>query len=96
MTSPSDAVTPSPTLEPGAVNKIHNNSDLDSSTSAQHHTLGIQHNQSSPGDHKHDGKSSKRIGKGINAGFPVTASGTYNQAQIQAIIDALRQLGLGT
>lgn len=79
-----------------AVNKIHSNSDVDSATTSQHHTLGIQHNQSSPGDHKHDGKSSKKIGKGINASFPTTASATYSQSQIQAIIDALRALGLGT
>lgn len=78
------------------VNKFHGNSDVDAATTAQHHTLGILHNQGSPGDHKHDGKSSKKIGKGINAGFPTTASATYSQAQIQAIIDALRTLGLGT
>jgi hypothetical protein len=76
--------------------KAHSNSDVDSSVVAQHHTLGIQHNQGSPGDHKHDGKSSKKIGKGINAAFPSVASATYSQAQIQSIIDALRALGLGT
>jgi hypothetical protein len=79
-----------------AVNKIHANSDVDSSITAQHHTLGIQHNQGSPGDHKHDGKSSRRIGTGVNPSFPATAGATYTQAQIQAIIDALRYLGWGT
>lgn len=78
------------------VNRIHSKSDNDSATTAQHHTLGILHNQASPGDHKHDGKSSKKLGKGVNPGFPVTASATYSQAQIQAIIDALRSLGWGT
>jgi hypothetical protein len=78
------------------VSKAHTNSDVDSSVTSQHHTLGIQHNQGSPGDHTHNGKSSKRIGKGINVGFPTTANAAYNQAQIQAIIDALRALGLGT
>lgn len=78
------------------VNKFHSNSDVDSSVTAQHHTLGIQHNQVSPGDHTHDGKSSKRIGKGKNLAFPVTAGVAYNQAQMQAVIDALRALGWGT
>lgn len=78
------------------VNKFHANSDNDTGPTAQHHTLGILHNQSSPGDHTHNGKSSKKIGKGINPGFPTTANVTYSQAQIQSIIDALRALGFGT
>ena len=78
------------------VNRAHTNSDVDTAVTAQHHTLGIQHSQSSPGDHTHNGKNSKKVGKGINASFPTTASATYSQAQIQSIIDALRALGLGT
>lgn len=85
-----------PTPSSQEVAKLHSNSDVDSSTVAQHHTLGIQHNQSAPGDHTHNGKNSKKIGKGINVGFPTTANATYSQAQIQTIIDALRALGLGT
>jgi hypothetical protein len=86
----------SPTPSSEDVNKFHSNSDVDSSVTAQHHTLGILHNQSSPGDHQHDGKSSKKIGKGKNLAFPTTASATYSQAQIQSIIDALRQIGYGS
>lgn len=78
------------------VNDFHSNCDVDSAVTAQHHTLGIQHNQGSPGDHTHDGKSSKRIGTGINPAFPTTAAAAYSQAQMQAVIDALRALGLGT
>jgi hypothetical protein len=78
------------------VSKAHTNSDVDSSVTAQHHTLGILHNQSSPGDHKHDGKSSVRIGKGKDLAFPTTANAAYNQAQIQSIINALRAMGWGT
>lgn len=47
---------------PGAVGTIHRFSDLDSSQFAQHHTLGPRHNQASPGDHIHDGVSSRNIG----------------------------------
>lgn len=87
---------PLPTPSSQESNKQHTNADTDTGVTSIHHTLGIQHNQASPGDHKHDGKTSKKIGKGINAGFPTTASASYSQSQIQAIIDALRALGLGT
>lgn len=92
MSQPVVPNTPSPT----EVTKFHSNSDVDASTVAQHHTLGILHNQSSPGDHNHDGKNSKRLGKGKNPAFPTTANAAYTQAQIQAIINALRDLGFGT
>ena len=103
MTTPKGATPPPVNINVGdddapssaAVNKIHANSDVDSAVTGQHHTLGIQHNQSSPGDHKHDGKSSRRIGQGVNPSFPSVASATYSQAQIQSIIDALRALGFG-
>jgi hypothetical protein len=45
----------------GEVNEFHANSDVDKSTISQHHTLGIQPNQASPGDHNHDGRNSRRI-----------------------------------
>jgi hypothetical protein len=96
----SQPVAPSPGV-PNApssteVNRFHANSDVDSGTNSQHHTLGILHNQASPGDHQHDGHSSKRVGKGKDLAFPVTAAAAYNQAQIQSIINALRLLGWGT
>jgi len=43
------------------VNAFHANSDVDKSAISQHHTLGTLATQASPGDHVHDGKSSKRI-----------------------------------
>lgn len=51
--------------EPELVNKIHARSDVDTSVIAQHHSLGIKANQSSPGDHKHDGRNSKKLMEGI-------------------------------
>ena len=51
---------------PGSVGTMHRNSDVDSSTFSQHHTLGPRHNQSSPGDHSHDGATSKNIGAWTN------------------------------
>jgi hypothetical protein len=95
--SPNSNYNPAnPMATPQEVNKFHGNSDVDSSINAQHHTMGIEHNQASPGDHKHDGKSSKRIGKGLDLSFPLTANAAYTQAQIQSIINALRSLGFGS
>lgn len=51
---------------PDQVNGFHARSDLDSSWSAQHHTLGLKHDQAAPGDHKHDGKSSRKLMEGIS------------------------------
>jgi len=46
------------------VKRLHRDSDVDENPLAQHHTLGILPNQASPGDHIHDGKSSKKIEMG--------------------------------
>ncbi len=43
------------------VKDFHLNSDADENPLAIHHTLGTLANQASPGDHVHDGKTSKRI-----------------------------------
>lgn len=43
------------------VRKLHVRSDVDESPLAQHHTLGILPNQASPGDHIHDGRTSRRL-----------------------------------
>lgn len=94
MTQP-NATPATETPSATAVNKFHSNSDVDTSSVAQHHTLGIQANQGSPGHHTHDGKNSKLLGKGKNLSFPTTANAAYTQAQMQAVITALRQLGFG-
>ncbi len=86
----------SPTPSSKDVSDFHANSDVDSAVTAQHHTIGIQRNQVSGGDHNHNGKNSKRIGKGLDTGFPATAGVSYSQAQMQSVIDALRDLGFGT
>lgn len=51
--------------EPREVNLFHARSDADTSTTAQHHTLGISHNQASSGDHIHDGISTRKLGTGL-------------------------------
>lgn len=42
--------------------RAHSRSDVDLSPRSLHHTLGIKHNQASPGDHSHDGTTGKKIG----------------------------------
>lgn len=78
------------------VAKFHSNSDKDSSTVALHHTLGIDANQSSPGNHSHNGKNSKLLGRGKDLSFPSTANAAYSQADFQKVINALRALGWGS
>lgn len=78
------------------VAKAHQNSDVDSGVTAQHHTLGVGHNQATQGDHTHNGKNSKKIGAKLDPAFPTTANAAYTQAQIQSIINFCRALGAGT
>ncbi|MFE1145207.1 hypothetical protein [Streptomyces rochei] len=47
---------------PAESRRAHDRADTDMSPRALHHTLGIKHNQASPGDHNHDGVTSKKIG----------------------------------
>lgn len=44
------------------VRRTHTRADTDTGPRALHHTLGIKSNQASPGDHIHDGVTSKKIG----------------------------------
>lgn len=67
----------------------HARSDVDSGQFAQHHTLGTKHNQSSPGDHIHDGSDSRLIGKG--KGLSVTGSKGGNVA-LTNLINMLKQV----
>ena len=46
------------------VNIFHLNSDKDAGAGALHHTLGLGPTQASPGNHRHNGRDSYRIGLG--------------------------------
>lgn len=62
------------------VKDFHVNSDVDENPLAYHHTLGPLGGQASPGDHTHDGTTSKKIkfediegvGWNIDGGIPST------------------------
>ena len=75
--------------EPRDVNLFHARSDVDSSTSAQHHTLGIKHDQASSGDHNHDGRGSRKIGQGL--GLTVSMIGA-TQADLDNLIAMLHNV----
>lgn len=61
MTTPQTPVGGPEQNGPSQVAAFHRNSDVDSSPLAQHHTLGIRPNQSSPGDHTHNGRDSREL-----------------------------------
>lgn len=67
------------------INALHRRCDVDSKATAFHHTLGVQRNQASPGDHVHDGKASKLAGAGLN----LSISGTKNTAASEDSIVAM-------
>lgn len=65
------------------VNLFHSKSDVDSSATSQHHTIGIKHDQASAGDHVHDGKSARKVGHGLS--LNVVSSGS-DAATIDSIL----------
>lgn len=74
--------------DPLTVARFHNKDDLDSGSEAHHHTLGIKKDQSSPGDHKHDGTTSRKLLEGVS----ITGSRGGNVA-LASVIAALVKLG---
>lgn len=55
--NPGEALAPNPDV----VNEFHRYSDVDNESASQHHTLGSDPNQASPGDHNHDGRNSRQV-----------------------------------
>lgn len=71
---------------PEDVNRLHTRDDVDKSAFAHHHTLGPKRGQASPGDHVHDGKTSKKIGQGLG----LTISGAKgSNAALASLINLL-------
>ena len=82
---------------PEEINRLHSNSDKDLSQLALHHTLGTGHNQASPGDHIHDGGTSKGFSwtKFTNGGSPIWISDA-TQPSIGSGVVSARYIKLGT
>ncbi len=47
--------------QPAEVAELHSFSDLDSALNAQHHSIGPGPTQVAGGDHKHDGRATRKI-----------------------------------
>lgn len=75
-------------VAPKTVADFHKRSDVDSSQEAQHHTLGVKHDQASSGDHNHNGANSLKIMKGMT----ITGAKGGNAA-VASIIAQLVKLG---
>ena len=71
------------------VQDFHTNSDADGSRNSFHHTLGVGRGQASPGDHLHDGGSSKLLMEGIT----VTGAKGGNAALANLISNLAAVLG---
>lgn len=78
--------------EPQEVNTFHARDDTDSSTLAHHHTLGVQRNQASSGAHVHDGKSSKKIGTGMQPPLQATVLSGTPDAKIASLVAMLHRV----
>lgn len=76
---------------PDEVNEFHRYDDVDNFPEAHHHTLGIDPNQASFGDHNHDGRNSKILFGRI----VVTGSRGGNEA-LAALLTALANHGFIT
>lgn len=78
---------PSP---PGqVVAQFHKNSDVDARREAQHHTLGPTSSQASPGDHTHDGGTSRKL----LDGYVLTGSKSTPATMWPSILACLVRLG---
>lgn len=70
------------------VKEFHTNADTDGSSKSIHHTLGSGINQASPGNHTHDGGSSKLLLDGVT----ITGAKAGNAA-LASVIAVLVSLG---
>ena len=77
------------TYDAQEVDKIHDQSDLDSRSEAQHHSLGPGHEQAAPGNHSHDGGTSPYLWTGAT----ITGSRGGNMA-LASVIAALVSKGI--
>lgn len=73
-------------VTPREVNEIHNASDVDASIFSQHHTLGIKHTTASPGDHVHDGGSSRKIAANMNLSVTGAKAGNVALTNLIAML----------
>lgn len=76
------------TYDAEKVDEIHEQSDLNTRSEAQHHTLGSRADQASPGNHTHDGGTSAPLWADVT----ITGSRGGNMA-LASVISMLVQKG---
>lgn len=74
---------------PREVALFHARSDCDSNQLAQHHTIGVKHDQATAGDHTHDGAGSRKIASG--QGLIITGS-RASGAALASLLSALSKV----
>jgi len=75
-----------PGSDPRESARAHAGADTDASVLAMHHTLGVKHNQASPGDHNHDAIGSRKIGDGLNLTLTGAKGGNVALTNLIALI----------
>lgn len=79
------------------VQNIHRNADSDATVFSVHHTLGINSGQASPGNHSHDGKSSKILSGYVANNAPIAVVGSRGgNAALASLLTALATKGIIT
>jgi|TARA_R110000803_G_scaffold7394_1_gene23823 hypothetical protein len=78
---------------PEEVNFYHLAADKDAGSGALHHTLGLGSSQASPGNHRHDGRDSRRIKYSDIEGAPTGSDGSAGSTVLSGI--ATLDFGLG-
>jgi hypothetical protein len=73
---------------PADVKEFHSKADTDSSALALHHTLGPKKDQASPGNHTHNGDTSRLILEGV-----VISGAKGGNTALASVINALKLLG---
>jgi hypothetical protein len=76
------------------VNRMHDYDDLDLTVLSHHHTLGIAGNQSSPGDHIHDAKTSKKINYSSLLGAPAIPVASAVLPVDETLLAVVRAIGV--
>lgn len=68
--------------------------NVDSAWNSPHHTLGLKHDQASPGDHNHNGVNSNTIDpKRLMAGITITGSRGGNVALANLLTELSKAFG---
>ena len=81
--------------EPAEVRDFHRNSDVDSSSLAQHHTLGVTQNTAAEGSHNHNGSNSRKIAlTDVSIGKPTVTGSRGANAALGSLLNQLEALGL--